>query len=114
FLIGDRTYVPLRFVANGLGAAVHYDQSSRTVSISTSSHARVSAPGPNVREYYATSEDTLWTIARKFNTTVEVIMKTNRLNSDLVTPGQLLFIPTDGRAVNTTSRSLPVGQARPG
>lgn len=114
FLIGNRTYVPLRFVANGLGAAVHYDQSSRTVSISTSSHARVSAPGPNVREYYATSEDTLWTIAQKFNTTVQAIMKTNRLNSDLITPGQLLFIPTDGRAVNTASRSLPVGQARPG
>jgi LysM repeat protein len=48
--------------------------------------------------------DNLWTIARRYNTSVDAIMKSNMLVSDFVTPNQILTIP-----VNSTSIVKPVG-----
>lgn len=48
--------------------------------------------------------DNLWTIARRYNTSVDAIMKSNMLITDFVTPNQILTIP-----VNSTQIVKPVG-----
>ncbi len=45
----DRTFIPLRFVATALGAAVRWDAAARTVYVDTGSGARSDAAGPAVR-----------------------------------------------------------------
>jgi len=47
FLVGARTLVPLRFIAEALGASVNYDSGSQTVSISSSSAASGGTPPPS-------------------------------------------------------------------
>jgi hypothetical protein len=49
FLIGSRTLVPLRFIAQSLGATVNYDNSTRVVAI-RSAGAPAPAPGSNTVE----------------------------------------------------------------
>lgn len=44
-------------------------------------------------EYTVRSGDTLWELARRYNTTVEAIMQANGLNSSLLQIGQVLRIP---------------------
>jgi LysM repeat protein len=43
--------------------------------------------------YKVSSGDSLWTIARKYNTTVENLKKLNNLKSDKLNIGQTLIIP---------------------
>jgi hypothetical protein len=43
FVIGARTYVPLRFISQALGASVDYDASSQTVNIASAGAAPVAA-----------------------------------------------------------------------
>lgn len=50
-------------------------------------------PSPN-NEYTVVSGDTLYSIARKFNTTVDAIMELNNLTSTTLQIGQILKIPT--------------------
>ncbi len=45
--------------------------------------------------YTVQSGDTLWSIARRYNTTVSAIKILNNLNSDLLRVGQILNIPTN-------------------
>lgn len=47
-----------------------------------------------VTEYVVRSGDTLWLIARRYNTTVEAIKKLNGLTSDSLSIGQILRLPT--------------------
>jgi len=46
-------------------------------------------------EYTVQSSDTLWSIARRYHTTVDAIKELNDLTSDLLTIGQRVQIPTD-------------------
>ncbi len=48
FLVGARTYVPLRFVAQALGAAVNYDYNSQTVNISSANQPSAAVTLKNV------------------------------------------------------------------
>lgn len=59
--------------------------------------------------------DTLWAIARKHGTTVEVIKKLNNLKSDLIYPGQVLKLPdstgqTNGQAQKGQTASRSAGR----
>ena len=49
-------------------------------------------------EYVVRSGDTLWLIARRFNTTVDAIKRLNGLTSDNLNIGQVLRIPAAGSA----------------
>lgn len=55
FLVGARTLVPLRFVAQALGASVQYNQSNDTVYIAGSGGS-ASAPQANNASFYLTSK----------------------------------------------------------
>lgn len=67
---------------------------------------------PELPVYRVKSGDTLSAIAQKFSTTVRAIYITNRLNSELLMPGQPLYIP-----VNRTEPVMvtgPRGEQKPG
>ncbi|MCM8710227.1 LysM peptidoglycan-binding domain-containing protein [Clostridium sp. SYSU_GA19001] len=68
--------------------------------------AEITAKTPSVQtvNYKVVSGDNLWTLAKKYSTSVEAIIKTNMLVTDYVMPGQILTIP-----VNSTSIVKPVG-----
>lgn len=51
-------------------------------------------PDDTKNTYTVKAGDTLWSIARRFNTTVEDLMKYNNLSSDVITVGTILTIPT--------------------
>ena len=48
-------------------------------------------------EYYVQSGDSLWSIARKFNTTVDEIKKLNNLSSNILNINQKLLIPSSNK-----------------
>lgn len=48
----------------------------------------------SVTEYVVRSGDTLWLIARRYNTTVDAIKSLNGLTSDILSIGQVLRLPT--------------------
>jgi LysM repeat protein len=62
------------------------------------------APVVETVNYKVVAGDNLWSIAKKYGTTTETIMKSNMLVSDFVTPNQILTIP-----VNSTQVVSPVG-----
>ena len=45
-------------------------------------------------EYVVRSGDTLWLLARRFNTTVDAIKQMSGITSDALSIGQVLRIPT--------------------
>ena len=45
--------------------------------------------------HYVKSGENLWSIARLYGSTQDAVMKTNRLKSDLVNPGQPVFVPNN-------------------
>jgi LysM repeat protein len=55
--------------------------------------AGVPFPTPAPGTYIVRSGDTLYLIARRFGTTVEAIRRTNNLTTDIISVGQVLFLP---------------------
>ena len=51
--------------------------------------------------------DTLWSIAKRYNTTVEELMKLNNLNNDLLSIGKVLIIPTT-KSISTNTNMYTV------
>ncbi|MCR2213553.1 LysM peptidoglycan-binding domain-containing protein, partial [Salmonella enterica] len=48
--------------------------------------------GSTAQSYYVASGDTLWDIANKFGTTVDALMATNGLSSEVIVVGQELIV----------------------
>ncbi|HVS90721.1 MAG TPA: LysM peptidoglycan-binding domain-containing protein [Mucilaginibacter sp.] len=57
-------------------------------------------------QYKVSAGETLYSIAKRFNTTVETIMKLNGLQSNTITPGQVLIVQAANTA--TTEQTAPV------
>lgn len=56
---------------------------------------------PDINNIYTVKAgDTLWSIAKMYNTTVEELMRLNNLTSDLINIGKVLNVPT---AINSTT-----------
>ena len=60
-------------------------------------------PEPETFEYVVQPGDSLWLIAKRFNTTVDAIKALNNLTSDVIYVGQVLKIP----GTDTTAPSFP-------
>lgn len=56
------------------------------------------APGANIFEYVVKAGDSLWLIARRYNTTVDTIKNLNGLTNNMITTGQILKIPAGQNA----------------
>lgn len=65
---------------------------------------QAAADGNNV--YVVSSGDNLWTIARKFNMTVEQLMSCNNLSSDRLDVGDKIFVTGRAAASATPSRAI--------
>lgn len=63
-------------------------------------------PVISIVNYKIAVGDNLWTIAQKYNTTMDTIIKSNMLASSTIMPGQILTIP-----INSTQIVKPVGIA---
>jgi membrane-bound lytic murein transglycosylase D len=73
--------------------------SSRTVTASSSSSAaKTRAIAAQRGNYVVRRGDTLWSIARSFNTTVSTLRKSNGLRSSRLKIGQKLYIPNSSSA----------------
>lgn len=57
-------------------------------------------------EYIVVAGDSLWSIARKFNTTVDAIKKLNNLTSDVILVGQKLLIPTSNGSITPPTYTM--------
>jgi len=67
--------------------------------------AQAAPTPPAVSEYIVQPGDTIWSIAARFNTTVEAIAIANRLiNPNFIYVGQKLIIPAPGQAPAQVSR----------
>lgn len=68
-------------------------------------------PDDTKNTYTVKAGDTLWSIARRFNTTVEDLMKYNNLSSDVITVGTILTIPTTTDSSTNLNSSMYVVKA---
>ena len=68
-------------------------------------------PDETKNTYTIKPGDTLWSIARIFNTTVEDLMKYNNLSSDVITTGSVLTIPTTTGSSTNLNSSMYVVKA---
>jgi hypothetical protein len=82
FIVGDSTYVPLRFVSQALGATVGYESSNRLVSIATNGSAAVSQQNP--LPALAPGTNIVGTLSRDISTATAQIGDTFAIN--LTTP----------------------------
>ena len=63
----------------------------------------------NTNVYTVVKGDTLYSIARKFNTSVDEIKKLNNLSSNTISVGQKLLIPTSETVTPTTTYTVVSG-----
>lgn len=68
-------------------------------------------PDDNMNTYTVKAGDTLWSIAKRFNTTVEDLMKYNNLSSDIITVGTVLTIPPTTKSSSNPSLTMYVVKA---
>lgn len=63
----------------------------------------------NTQEYKVSAHETLYSIAKRFNTTVEALTTLNKLKSTTLSPGQVLIVPNGTPAAQPQTQ--PVVQA---
>lgn len=67
----------------------------------------------NYKEYEVKPGDSLYSIAQLFNTTVDAIMKTNNLQTTILSVGQILKIPTEDSTTITGKECFGEGYVEP-
>lgn len=91
----QHVYVPLRSVAEMMGAQVGYDGTTGNVVVTTN-------------PYVVASGDTLYSISKKYNLTVNQIQSLNQLSSTNIVTGQKLIV--DEGTVSSTTSPAPAPQ----
>ncbi|NLW02232.1 MAG: LysM peptidoglycan-binding domain-containing protein [Clostridiaceae bacterium] len=84
-VVNGVTYAPLKFIAENLGYEVTLDSATNTVMVNKKADQAV-----NTGVYTVVAGDTLWSIAKRYNTTVDSLKELNNLTSDMIYPGQKL------------------------
>lgn len=89
----NRTLVPVRFVADGLGLNVRWDAIAKRVMIN------------QLGLHTVMTNESLFLIGRAFDTTAEDLIKQNKLTSEMIIPGQVLTVPKQGYSEDTVIQS---------
>ena len=76
-----------------------------TLSIASGAVAFFSHHAEASTQYTVQPGDSLWSIANKYNTSIDTLKKNNHLNSNLIFPGQVLTINGSSNTTSTTSSS---------
>ena len=63
----------------------------------------------NYITYIVESGDTLYSIARRYNTTVDALKNLNNLTDNTLSIGQVLFIPSNNASTPTTTYTVQAG-----
>lgn len=77
-----------------------------TLSIASGAVAFFSHHAEASTQHTVQPEDSLWSIANKYNTTIDELKRNNQLNGNLIFPGQVLTINGSSTTTSTTSSSL--------
>src|SRR5690606_23246351 len=77
--------------ANGLAGATI--RPGMALKLPATGAAESESAAPRHTEHVVSGGDTLWGIARKYNSSVEAIQQANRLGQKPIQPGQKLSIP---------------------
>jgi len=85
--------------------AVEEPQPSQPVAVQQAPAQQQSQPVDNTPpiQYKVSAGETLYSIAKRFNTTVDNVMKLNNLASNIISPGQVLLVGS-----NTPSTPAPI------
>ncbi len=75
------------------------------LTIPISSNDKANTSNPSIEIYTVQAGDSLYKIARKFDTTIDELKRINGLNSNLLSVGQQLKIPSKNSNSNTSSNS---------
>ncbi|MEN8908009.1 MAG: stalk domain-containing protein [Clostridiales bacterium] len=102
----SRTVMPLRFITENLGFSVTWNPNEKSILIDTTTfeESRTSKSITNYVTHKVVPGESLWSISRKYNTTIEEIMDLNKLSSDKIYYGQIIKI--SGKNINTTNKML--------
>ncbi|MBS1527808.1 MAG: LysM peptidoglycan-binding domain-containing protein [Bacteroidetes bacterium] len=103
---------PAKITQQSKPVAVQQPQQSKPVAVQQPQQP-TTVPPPNAgggTQYKVSAGETLYSIAKRFNTTVETIMKLNGLQSNTITPGQVLIVQAASAPANatTTAETAPV------
>ena len=100
-VIGDTTYVPVRFISENLGYRVAMNSNTATVAIDNTAIQKDNS-------YKVTAGDSLWKISARYGISVDELKRANNLASDMIVPNQVLIIPKAGESV---SKPPPAAEA---
>ncbi|HVW14478.1 MAG TPA: LysM peptidoglycan-binding domain-containing protein [Mucilaginibacter sp.] len=111
-IIGSIVKIPTDRPFKEPAKTVKIPQESKPVVVQQPQQAAPEPPAnPNGgTQYKVSAGETLYSIAKRFNTTVEAIMKLNGLQSNTITPGQVLIVQAANAPANTatTAQTPPV------
>ncbi|WP_158828546.1 LysM peptidoglycan-binding domain-containing protein [Mucilaginibacter lacusdianchii] len=85
-----------------------YSQRNQPAQNNSLNTQQASSTDPNVTQYKVSAGETLYAIARRFNTRVEDIVSQNNLRSNSLTPGQMLLI----KSAPNSAAAAPVQQSQ--
>jgi LysM repeat protein len=85
-------------------STIYIGQALKITASITTPIATPVAPVTQTINYKVVIGDNLWTIATKYNTTMDAISKSNMLTTTVLVPGQILTVP-----VNSSNIVTPVG-----
>lgn len=86
-VVNGVTYAPLKFIAENLGYQVTLDSTTDTVMVNSRT-----SQAEKAGVYTVAAGDSLWSIAQRYNTSVENLKSINNLTSDVIYPGQELYL----------------------
>lgn len=98
YIANDATMVPVQFLNDQLGAYVKWNPAEQTLVLST---VGISS-GTTSLTHTVVAGDTLWSISKKYNVSIDTIKSLNNLTTDMIRIGQILKLK------DTVVRPAPV------
>lgn len=103
YVAAGRTMVPVRFLAEAMGARVSWNGDTQTVSISTGEAPATDVNSVTIQNYKVQSGDNVWSLSIRFGIPMAELLKENNMTmNSMLTVGQTLRVPVHHIAVQQT------------